>query len=207
MAAAAERYRLGVSQELAMTDFANRRGWSWAAGLVWFVVVAGVAARPASTLAALTVPESDLPDGCRLNPAVTNTWMSLPTGIVTVPSNPWSGADHRLKAAVRSAVDGPPQMPDAPPLDRRGMASFESKWADDVAEAYHAEYVGTAGGPVLVSAVRFKDANHAIDKLPGLGAQRSLSTRFVLGAMAIRASGSSNLECFQAVSKYLQSLR
>lgn len=98
-------------------------------------------------------------------------------------------------------------MPDAPPLDRRGMASFESKWADDVAEAYHADYVGTSGGPVLVSAVRFKDANHAIDKPPGLGAQRSLSTRFVLGAMAIRVSGSSNLECFQAVSKYLQSLR
>lgn len=84
---------------------------------------------------------------------------------------------------------------------------FESKWADDVAEAYHADYVGTSGGPVLVSAVRFKDANHAIDKPPGLGAQRSLSTRFVLGAMAIRVSGSSNLECFQAVSKYLQSLR
>jgi hypothetical protein len=51
---------------------------------------------------------------------------------------------------LNAAVDGPPQMPDAPPLDRRGTASFESKWADD---------------------------------------------------------GSSNLECFQAISKYLQSLR
>ena len=190
-----------------MTDFLNWRGASWAAGLVMFALGTGAAAQPASTIAALTVPESNLPDGCRLNPVGTNTWMSLPTGIVAVPSNPWSGADHRLKAAVRSAVDGPPQMPDAPPLDRRGIASFESKWADDVAEAYHAEYVGTSGGPVLVSAVRFKDANHAIQELRGLGAQASLSARFVRGAVAIRVSGTSNLECFQAVSKYVQSLR
>jgi len=183
------------------------RGSWWAASLVLFLGVAGLAAQPTLTLNALTVPESHLPSGCRLNPVVTNTWMSLPTGIATVPSNPWSGADHRLKAAVRSAVDGPPQMPDAPPLDRRGMASFESNWAEDVAEAYHAEYVGTSGGPVLVSAVRFKDANHARAELPGLGAQASLSARFVRGAVAIRVSGSSNRECFQAISKYLQSLR
>ena len=87
------------------------------------------------------------------------------------------------------------------------MASFESKWADDVAEAYHAEYVGTSGGPVLVSAVRFKDAKHVIETPPRLVVQPSLSARFVRGAMAIRVSGSSNRECFQAVSKYLQSLR
>ena len=87
------------------------------------------------------------------------------------------------------------------------MARFESKWADDVAEAYHAEYAGPSGGPELVSAVRFMDANHAIAEPAGLGAQPSLSARFVRGAMAIRVSGSSNLECFQAISKYLQSLR
>jgi hypothetical protein len=112
---------------------------------------------------------------------------------------------------LRRHVDqaGPPRVPDAPPLSNREFGALVSTWADNVVEAYRATYVAADGALVAVSAIRFDDAKLA-DADPSRGtlnASRGAPLRIVHGATAILISGPQGSACFDAVSRYVQSLR
>jgi hypothetical protein len=112
-----------------------------------------------------------------------------------------------LRRTIDSA--GPVRLPDAPPLGNRESAALYSAWADNVVEAYRATYMATDGGLVVVSAVRFDDATLAAadPSREPLGALRGAPLRIVHGATAILISGPQGSACFDAVSRYVQSLR
>jgi hypothetical protein len=86
---------------------------------------------------------------------------------------------------------------------------MQSHWADGVVEGYRATYQTAAGGQVYVSAVRFTDPKWATPDRPlaPLAASRDASVRVVRGATVITISGSANTECFDAISRYIQSLK
>lgn len=212
---------------------ASVRRWScYVLGCVAVSGIAAGAAQPTPTLGLLTVPSGSLPSGCALKPAdpepspVLVTELGNATGTTVVvdsrgrhvvrfpypfPSNPWFGSDYRFRHMLRRHVDqaGPPRVPDAPPLSRREVAALQSSWADNVAEAYRATYLSGDGGLVEVSAVRFVDAKWAATDWPRVapGGSRSTSLRIVHGATAILISGPQGSACFDAVSRYVQSLR
>jgi hypothetical protein len=169
------------------------------------------------TLALLTVSDDRLPPGCALKPAEPNPAAGPPLGVVVIPgdsgqsalTNPWSGSDRRLAAAIRQRVDGTPPQPDGPPLDRRASAAYALKWADDVVEAYRATYRSANESLIDVFAVRFDDQALALPAPPAgaMNVPRGATSRVVLGPIVVLISTGASGTCFQAISDYVRSLR
>src|SRR5262245_2743283 len=156
----------------------------------------------AQSLSALTVPAAALPNGCTIGaPQARTPWIPFPT-------NPWSGTDRKLMTEVRSASDGYPRMPDGPPLSAREAQAFQLKLADDVVEAYQAQYAWTDGSQVSVSALTFRDAT-----LAGRGtllesdAQRGVIQRIVRGATVVRVTAPARTACLDAVRAHIESIK
>lgn len=170
------------------------------------------------TLSSLTVPAGALPIGCALEQPAPKPAQAPRSGVIVLggmmqrgfPSNPWTGTDRKLLAAVRKAIDGAPRMPDGPPLEAREAAAFELRLADNVLEAYHAVY-GPADRPqVEVHAITFSDA--ALAKPDPLSAMmnppRGLRSRLVRGATVVVVSGvAPPNECFRAIETHIGSLK
>jgi hypothetical protein len=176
--------------------------------------VAG-SAQPAQTLSTLTVPATALPGGCALKQPTPEPAPITRAGVTVIqgaplspfPTNPWSGSDRRIVTTVREAMDGPPRMPDGPPLDARDAAAFELKLAYNVLEAYHAAYASADGSQTEVFAVTFNDPNLA--KAEPISATMTLSperSRFVRGSTVVVVSGRRS-DCFRAVNAYARSLK
>ena len=181
-----------------------------------FVLALGLAvvsAQSAPTFSALTVPAASLPDGCQLTPLPperTPTPMPHPEGGVIAaarkpfelrrfPSNPWFGTDYKYIAQVRLAFERLPlvHLPDGPPLEQRQAEKLLSTLKGNIAEAYRASYETTSSGSIVVQAVRYTEAKWAT---PGEG-------RIVRGSTVILVTGNPQGECFNAVRKYIQSLK
>ena len=137
-----------------------RANQHWFALLVGVILVAGIAtgsAQSGPTLTALTVPEKNLPDGCRLRPYVPPTTSVVQDGKRIVmsnrgtsypfPANPWTGANRTLVATVHRAIDATrtKPLPDVPLLEPGNAAAFQLKWADNIVEAHHADYASIGG--------------------------------------------------------------
>ena len=155
----------------------------------------------------LTVPGARLPTGCRLVPSRTEhlpgnqvrtgLWAGFP-----IPTNPWTGTDRRIVAAIREQVDPPPLTPDPPALDGRSHAAFRLRLADGVETAYVAIYGSDEPFLVVVSALRFTDDDQELQ----LSNERSRSaTRFASGRTLIEVSGEQS-RCFHTVVDYVRGI-
>jgi hypothetical protein len=171
------------------------------------------------SLSALTSPPETLPSGCAVSlqrpTSVPNSRdEGARTGVTSVeftsfPTNPWIGADRKLVAEVRRAVDGTPPIPDGPPpVD---AAVFHLKLADNVLEAYRAVYSSADDGEVVVWAVRFNDETLAEPQPPaGMinpARPRGFRSRWVQGATVVLVTAASSSECAQAIESYIRSLK
>lgn len=76
-----------------------------------------------------------------------------------ISSNPWTGTDRAIVAAIQERVIDPPPIPDGPPTTKSELARFRLRLADGVEAAYAAIY--TDGSPHLITvyAVRYADAS------------------------------------------------
>ena len=124
-------------------------------------------------------------------------WAGFP-----IPTNPWTGADRRIVAAIREQVDPPLLTPDPPALDGRSYSAFRLRLADGVETAYVAIYAAENSFLVVVSAVRFIDDGKELQ----LSNERSHSaTRFASGRTLIEVSGEQS-RCFQTVFDYVRGI-
>jgi hypothetical protein len=179
----------------------------------WFVcaatagVVVAVSAQSPTLLSSLTVPASSLPVGCELKPPdkVLPVRASLEQRLEVrqLRANPWTGTDRALKLAVRETIEGPEPLPDAPPVTRREIALRDARLADEIAEAYRAEYNNATGAAIYVSAIRFRDPQLAKPALfPGSTTRAGItSTRIVRDDTVIQLSGAG--DCFSAIKAFL----
>jgi hypothetical protein len=169
-------------------------------------------------LATLNVPDSNLPDDCRLRPVVPPTQTVGRGGTVTVvgmwgsyypfPSNPWLGSERRLLIELRKGIDGGPPVPDGPPLSNSEMKGWESRWVEHVVEGYRALYDSETNLAADVLAIRFDDAGLATPASSGSFTRASRANdRFVLGDLAVRVVGNAKSACFQAVESYIRALK
>ncbi len=175
-------------------------------------------------LSSLTVPELNLPGGCRLLPTASPSAPSAPAvrnrhtvDVVTshhFPGNPWIGADRGLLIELRNRVDGVPRVPDAPTLAAADLAAWDQKWVASVVEGYRAAYgrsvvaedaVVNPSASVRVSAIRFSDADLATPSPTGiLRTTHGVSVRLVKGAVVVRVEAGSKTDCFSAVAAYVR---
>jgi hypothetical protein len=204
-------------------------------GLLLLVVlpawIAGSSPQAGPTMAALTVPEGNLPNGCRLRadvPAATpavqpgqTIVLSSPGSSYPFPSNPWMGADRRLAVQLRQRTDGALRIPHGPPSAAE-VAALEQRWVADIVEGYFARYtdrpermpdqdaVVEPPAIVEVSAIRFNDARLATTA-PSTPlttvASRGVRERVVLGAVVAQVTAGASTDCFSAVAAYLRGLK
>lgn len=175
-------------------------------------------------LASLTVPESQLPSGCRLRPnppprqdatqvGATTVVAARPMAAFPYPSNPWSGTDSRLLVQTRKRFDAPPSGGDAPPPSAAELAAMRAQWIEHVVDGYRAVYEDSAHESVVeVAAIRFDDPSLATtSRSASQSVQRLLSGsadgRFVKGDAVVRVDGNSKTDCFRAVDAYVRSVK
>jgi hypothetical protein len=192
-----------------------------AVALAGWVAAAAVAvaaeAQSGRDLKILTVPVDRLAPGCRLKATPPKERILLgPQGGVlvvsdeagVVPSNPWSGSDRRIAAAIRRVVDGSPPEPDGPPLDAESRIAFALRSADNIVDAYTATYVSTDDS-INVYAVRFDDEKLARPEPPAgtRSVPRGATYRAVIGPTVVLVAARTRSGCFEAISDYVRSLR
>jgi hypothetical protein len=191
--------------------------------------MAGGSSQAGFPLTSLTVPESNLPIGCRLRPEVpppppvaragqTETVVAENRG--SFASNPWIGADRRLLIELRKRIDGELRLrlPDAPPPSAAEVAALEHRWVADIVEGYQAVYISPVLGEdagfkppvtVAVSAIRFNNAMLATtaQSVGSTNASRGVSDRFVIDAVVMQVQARLKTDCFSSVAAYLRSLK
>jgi hypothetical protein len=165
----------------------------------------GVLRRPVS-MNDLMVPQDRLPVGCTLSPTASvhldgnRVRAGLRAGL-PIPSNPWIGTDRLIIASIRERMDGPPLVPDGPPLDRRAASSYRLLLADGVEEAYAAIYLMQSDQKlIVVYALRF-----TATKRPLYPSRAAFNHRFEIGSIDAVVSGDGG-QCSLAVEAYLKSL-
>ena len=165
-------------------------------------------------LNALTVPEDRLPEGCRLKlppPAPAGGRGSRVVSAQPPPfsANPWLGTDRRPVATIRQILEGPPRVPDGPPLDQRQAARYFLRFADGIVDAYRATYQWSDESDVDVYAVRF-EGEDLVRELPRerASSRGGVTSRVVIGpAVALVSARGGVNRCFEAVRAYIQSLQ
>jgi hypothetical protein len=159
----------------------------------------------------LTVPAERLPAGCVLSPA---PWRAVDGGRVRMnlwaefPTNPWIGTERTLIVSIREMVDGPPVLPDGPPLGPKQLSRYLSQLADGVEEAYGAVYLQSEADVIRVRALRFapteKPAGSA--RLNDTSVSRNPAMlRIAIGPIVASVTGIRG-ECFRVVGEHLKSL-
>lgn len=118
--------------------------------------------QPRVEMSALTVPAERLPAGCTPpeSPVMRGGDDKMQSGLwggLPITSNPWTGYDRAIVAAIVERMDRPILVPDAP-LTRRDAARFRLQLADGVDEAYAAVYRQPAPPLVIVYAQRLTGA-------------------------------------------------
>ncbi len=189
-----------------------------AAGLMMMAAGRVGAAPDAQTLpfAALTVPESGLPGGCRAEPVVTQEARISPDGRVMLDgrtggfsTNPWQGTDRRPLLAVRQRMYPSPRVPDGAPLDRAEAARFDEQSLVDVVEGYRAFY-RSGDDTIEVMAIRFTDPQRAADHEPAIGSfPTDQLTRRVIGPVAVlaRSTAKQPTACARAIHDHIRRLK
>ncbi len=162
------------------------------------------------TMLDLTVPNEHLPSGCALAPADSvrlegnrvrgGLWAGLP-----IPTNPWTGTDRPIIASIRERMDGPPLVPDGPPLTARELSRYRLQLADGVEEAYAAIHMQPEPNLIVVYASR-SASTKTFDILSDTRAFKDPRVmRLQIGPIVAVVSGDGG-QCFQAVGAYLKFL-
>jgi hypothetical protein len=126
-------------------------------------------------------------------------WAGLP-----ITSNPWTGGERRVVAAIRERIDASTiVIPDGPPLNGRDLAAFRAHLADGVEAAYAAVYRTDHPVPVVVYGLRFASDSSFEDAW--VKAAGRPGTRFASGRTIVELSGDSS-PCFPAVAAYVRTL-
>jgi hypothetical protein len=171
------------------------------------------AARPPLALRELTVPQERLPSGCAAAPSDTvdvggnrvrsGLWAGLP-----IDTNPWTGNDRQVVAAIRERMVGPVRVPDGPPPTRRELSQYRLQLAEGVEEAYAAVYRQSDPGLglILVYGSKLSDARAALERsgLEGATANPKI-LRLTIGSAVVVLHGDGGA-CARAIGAYLQSL-
>lgn len=108
-----------------------------------------------AALQQLTVPASQLPQGCALSaaPGVTRDGDTVRGGLwagLPITTNPWIGSDRVIVAAIRERIEPPSPLADGPPLSSAERARFRLRLAEGVEAAYAAVYVDAANRLLVV---------------------------------------------------------
>jgi hypothetical protein len=168
-------------------------------------------------LAALTVPETKLPDNCRLQPPPPQPHRVTQGNTIVVtagppvyfpfPGNPWVGTDRRLVVEARKRIDSF-AVPDGPPPMLTERTRMEGAWVANVREGYHAAYV-SSDVTVDVTAIRFDDASLVTTTrtVQGTHEPRDVSDRVTLRAVVVVLRANSKTDCFSAVDAYVRGLK
>jgi hypothetical protein len=173
--------------------------------VIWIAGATGPSQAPPSTgLRDLAVPLERLPAGCVLPPAPTvndggnrirgGLWAYLP-----ITSNPWTGTERQIVAAIHERIQGPQPGPDAPPLSRGERARFRLAFADGIEEAYAAVYTFEARSIVIYGVRSANNAKTA--RLPA----RSRLSGIRIGPIVAYLDGDGSL-CSQAAAAHLSEL-
>ena len=151
----------------------------------------------------LTVPENQLPTGCRLkviDSSRRGPIIRMSAQPFSIAGNPWTGTDRRILATLRQHLDGygMVRLPDGPPLTNSEASAMLLKFADGVEEGYVATYTQTDSRDLSVWAVRFT---------PGERDRHSSQTVRAIDIGPIRAAlvGDASA-CSTAVETHLRSL-
>ena len=196
----------------------------WLGRLAAVIVAACTTSVPAQTslaLSSLTVPDKNLPSGCRLRPFVPATTPVAQAGATTTiasnqrsswpfPDNPWQGGDRKLLVDLRQRMDGPLRLPDAPPPTASELSAWEHKWVQHVLEGYRALYDSADDSVVDVAAIKFDDARLVNESAAVAGSRRAipaLNDRWTIGAILVHVVATARTECFQSVHAYLRTLK
>ena len=115
----------------------------------------------ADPFSALAVPESQLPEGCRIvaspgTPEPGGRVQAGRWGALPIDTNPWRGTDRIAVAAIRERIDAQQKVPDGPPLHPRDLAAFRRNLADGIEQAYAAVYASGDRQQVGIFAVQFE---------------------------------------------------
>ena len=166
-----------------------------------------------SALSSLTVPERQLPDGCRVQP------FTAPTTPVAVtlgnrgssfpfPANPWAGSERPLLVELRKSIAGSLlRLPDAPPMTPSEIAAMENTWVADIVEGYRASYADADGTSVVVSAIKFRNRQMAESARPAASPGAQFRSVYVTGPAVVDVRGGSGSSCFSAVDRYVQTFK
>jgi hypothetical protein len=181
-------------------------------GAVVFLT-AGIAIASAQSefaLSTLTVPASNLPDGCQLAPVPPRpSPFVLSNGAPLVrppypgnfPENPWSGIEDRYRTQVQDVIE-PPRVAKGTDAPLTPRDAIRTQWAGRgvVTQAYHAIYQDAGGASVVVHAARYDDPAYAtaVPKRPN---------RLVRGTTVIDVIANQPTGCLNAVLSYIQSLK
>lgn len=155
----------------------------------------------------LTVPPSRLPRGCALlrHEPRQGIGMPPPTQVPGIMANPWVGTDKVFIARIRQRMEGPPSVPDGPPMNRRAAARYLLQWAEGIEDGYAAAYAQPGAADVIVYAIRFAASATGRPASARMTAGRVVS-RIEHGPIVAFVYGDGG-ECFRAVESHLRSLR
>jgi hypothetical protein len=180
-------------------------GLSFAAFIGVAVTAPAAQRQNAFTLDDLTVSSEFLtPLGCSLSPSASvridertrsGLWAGLP-----ISSNPWTGTETIIIAAIRDRVLGSPRLPDGPPPSRRELTRMRLQLANDIEQAYAAIYTDKGPNLVTVHAVQFKEAT-ALKRESRRPKQRG---RFEIDRSLVVVAGEGS--CFEAVLRHVSEL-
>ena len=161
-------------------------------------------------LSALTVPVSNLPEGCQLAPvpALPSPFLlsngkplERPPYPGNFPANPWWGIEDRYKTQVQDVIE-PPQAWKGTDAPLTARDANKVRWAGRgiVTQAYHATYQAAADVSVVVRAVRYAD-------LASAARQPKRTNRIVRDMTVIDVTANQPTGCLNAVLSYIQSLK
>jgi hypothetical protein len=199
------------------------RGVYWTGSLIPLLVIcvelviSAHSQQTLNSLSVLTASAAALPKGCALEPPAPIT-SPVPSGGATVidvvtgagfPSNPWSGKDLKLVAAVRKAIDGAP-TPEGPVSAELETRALELTLAANVLEAYRASYMSAEGARLEVYAITLTDPKLTRAEAPsGSNRPETLSARLVRGATIVKLVSLTHPpnSCFDAVGTHIGLLK
>ena len=117
-----------------MTEFSTRgrltlRTWMRVLSTSLVLAASVTAGQAVLSFDILTVPSSRLADGCAIASASTSPQENLYATAswkagLRMTTNPWSGSDRSMVAAIRARIEPTPRVPDGPPLSASEAARF-----------------------------------------------------------------------------------
>lgn len=195
---------VSVDSELGMEIYQMVKALGLALGLAVFAHAVAAQEPPEVALAELATAKGLPPDCTLVNSAPQPFTIGLTIPDIRVPSNPWTGSDRAIVAAVRETVYGAPKLSDAPLMTTPTLRQFLLRLADGVDEAYVAAYEQKGLGRTFVYGLRFA-ASTQVPSLPAATAKPWIRAQVGAGRLIAAVHGKSG-ECADALASHMKTL-